>query len=91
VRESFDEVIFDPVLPRQLDGLVAEITLCDRPVTLAFRVQSASHSPEFITVNGHRLAGPAEVNPYRQGGLRVAVQQLAGLLAAGSNRIEIKL
>lgn len=91
VRESFDEVVFDPVLPRRLDGLVAEITLCGRPVTLSFRVYTSSHSPEFITVNGRRLDGRAAANPYRKGGLRVAVVQLSAHLTAGSNRIEVQL
>lgn len=91
VRESFGDIIFDPVLPRSLDGLVADVTLCGRPVTLTFRVLSSSHSPAFITVNGRRLDGQTEANPYRTGGLRVAAAQLAGLLTAGSNRIEIKL
>lgn len=91
LRESFDEVIFDPVLPRQLDGLVADVTLCGRPVTLSFRVRKSSHSPAFIMVNGLRLDGQAEANPYRKGGLRVLAAHLAGQLLAGSNRIEIEL
>ena len=91
VRESFDEVIFDPVLPRRLDGLVAEITLCGRPVTLSFHVHASSHSPEFITVNTHRLDGQSAPNPYRKGGLRVAAALLSAHLTAGPNRIEIQL
>ena len=91
IRESFGEVVFDPVLPPGLDGLVAEVTLCGRPVALAFRVRSAAHSPGFIVVNGRRISGPAEANPYRKGGLRVAANQLSALLTAGSNRIEIEL
>ncbi|MFI5335331.1 MAG: GH36-type glycosyl hydrolase domain-containing protein [Opitutales bacterium] len=92
LRESFDDVIFDPVLPRRLDGLVADTTVCGRPVTLSFRVLQSSHSPAFLTVNGQRVAGQPEANPYRQGGLRVAVSQLTPLLTTtGPNRIEIEL
>jgi cellobiose phosphorylase len=91
VRESFGDVVFDPVLPRSLDGLVADVTLCGRPVTVSFRIVRNSHSPEFITVNGQRMNGRPESNPYRTGGLRVAAAHLAERLTAGPNRIEITL
>ena len=91
LRESFGDIVFDPVLPPALDGLLAEVTVCGRPVTLAFHVRSSAHSPGFILVNGQRLGGQAEANPYRKGGLRVAADHLAALLTAGANRIEIRL
>ena len=91
VRESFGDIIFDPVLPPGLDGLVAEITLRGYPVTLSFRILRGTHSPAYITVNGRRLAGTTAPNPYRKGGLRVATDQLTTLFAAGANRIEIEL
>ena len=91
LRESFADVIFDPVLPRRLDGLIADVTLCGRPVTLSFRIQQSTHSPVFITVNGRRLEGVRESNPYRLGGLRVNSEALLALLAPGPNRIEIEL
>jgi len=91
VRESFDEIIFDPVLPRGLDGLTAEIKLCDRPVTLSFRVLDARHSPEFIQVNGQRVEGRPTANPYRKGGLAISTAHLTACLSSGPNRIEIKL
>jgi CRISPR-associated protein Csx3 len=91
VRESFGDIVFDPVLPRSLDGLAAEVTLCGRRVTLAFRVLRSAHSPEFITVNGQRMSGQPESNPYRTGGLRVSAALLAERLTDGPNRIEIVL
>lgn len=91
LRESFGDVVFDPVLPRSLDGLTAEVALCRRPVTLSFRVLHHPHSPAFITVNGRRLGGRIETNPYRPGGLRVDAGDLAAALAPERNRIEIEL
>lgn len=90
LRESFGDIIFDPVLPRHLDGLVAEVTLCGRPVTVTYRVRRGAHSPEFIIVNGRRMEGRAEPNPYRKGGLRVAAEQLMVALTPELNRIEIE-
>lgn len=91
VRESFGEIVFDPVLPRELDGLAAELELLGRPVTVHYRVQSGTHSPAFLLVNGRRLEGRAESNPYRKGGLRVAAAQLEPLLTPAANRIDIQL
>ena len=92
VRESFDDVVFDPVLPRSLDGLVAELTLLGRPVVIAYRVQHGTSAPTAIIVNGRSLDPTRrEANPYRPGGVRIAISTLAPLLHPAPNRIEIVL
>ncbi|MBI5425415.1 MAG: cellobiose phosphorylase [Opitutae bacterium] len=91
IRESFGDVVFDPVLPRSLDGLTAETHLCGRPVRLVYAVKSATHSPRSVRVNGHALAGNPEPNPYRAGGLRVASADVSTHLNPQSNLIEIIL
>ena len=92
LRESFGDVVFDPVLPRSLDGLQADSHLLGRPVRLTYRVRTANHSPSMITVNGHVLSPlTREPNPYRDGGVRVAGSVLANLLQPGDNQIEIVL
>ena len=91
VRESFGDVVFDPVLPRSLDGLAAETTLCGRRVGLHYTVRAGAHTPRRILVNGRSVAGVPEANPYRTGGLRVRADVIASALVAGENRIEIEL
>ncbi len=92
LRESFGDVIFDPVLPRSLDGLIADTHLLGRPVRVTYRVRSATHTPSAITVNGTSLTDlRPEPNPYRTGGLRVTGSVLATLLRPGDNQIEIVL
>jgi cellobiose phosphorylase len=92
VRESFGDVIFDPVLPRSLNGLIATTTLMGRAVELVYSVKSGTSAPQAITVNGARLTSVTrENNPYRSGGLRVAGKELVALLASEGNRIEIEL
>jgi CRISPR-associated protein Csx3 len=92
LRESFGDVVFDPVLPRSLDGLVADTHLLGRPVQLVFSVRSGTFSPAAIRINGTPLTGARrEPNPYRAGGLRVAGSALAPLLIGPQNRIEIDL
>jgi cellobiose phosphorylase len=90
LRESFGEVIFDPVLPRSLDGLVADVHLQGRAVQIEYRVPAGGAGVRSITVNGHALdVSRREANPYRPGGARVRAAELALLLRAGANRIEI--
>ena len=91
LRESFGDVVFDPVLPRSLDGLVAETRLLDRPVRLTYRVRHGTSAPQAITVNGTPVTGAREPNPYRPGGLRIAGSALAALLRQEDNQLEIIL
>ena len=60
--------------------------------TTGYSVNSGTSAPQAITVNGSRLTSVTrESNPYRLGGLRVAGGDLAALLSADKNRIEIEL
>ncbi|HVT74496.1 MAG TPA: hypothetical protein VHD61_15290 [Lacunisphaera sp.] len=92
VRESFGDVVIDPVLPRALDGLEASTHLLGRPVSWRYSVRHGTSSPRAIVVNGTPLARPsAEENPYRPGGWRVAGSELASLLRPADNLIAIEL
>jgi CRISPR-associated protein Csx3 len=91
VRESFGDVVFDPVLPRSLDGLVARLTLHGRTVDVRYRVRGAAHGASRIAVNGSDVTLDArERNPYRAGGWRVPAAKLA-LRDGTVNTIEIEL
>ncbi|HLP25781.1 MAG TPA: cellobiose phosphorylase, partial [Acidobacteriota bacterium] len=91
VRESFGDVVFDPVLPRSLDGLAATTKLCGRAVRIVYSIRTASFSPQQVRVNGHPLSGTREPNPYRAGGLRVPLSRVSAQLTSESNLIEIDL
>jgi 1,2-beta-oligoglucan phosphorylase len=90
VRESFGDVVFDPVLPRSMDGLVTRLRLHGRPVEIRYRVRGAAHGASRITVNGAPVPlETREENPYRPGGWRVPAARLA--LSETTNAIEIGL
>jgi cellobiose phosphorylase len=92
IRESFGGVVFDPVLPRSLDGLIANVMLFGRPVELKFRVRKTSFAPHKVSVNGVKVrGGRREKNPYRKGGLRFDGDMLKGLMSAEANSILIEL
>jgi CRISPR-associated protein Csx3 len=92
LRESFGEIVFDPVLPATLDGLVARATLCGRPVELRYRVKKGCFAPNAVSVNGTSLTGGRrEANPYRAGGLCFREDVLKALLSPKDNVILVDL
>ena len=92
LRESFGRVVFDPVIPRGLSGLVATATLAGRPVEVRYTVRAGTHAPSSVSVNGSRLRSVArEPNPYRVGGVRIDAEELTSLLSGGPNLIHVEL
>jgi cellobiose phosphorylase len=91
LRESFGDVVFDPVLPRVLDGLVASVQLCGVAVEIQYHVRTRTFAPSAVSVNGEPVTANEEPNPYRTGGLRVTGRELASRLLRTANRIEIEL
>jgi CRISPR-associated protein Csx3 len=92
VRESFGDVVFDPVLARPLNGLRARLRLCGHEVELHYQVRHGTSGPRGLRVNGAVLdCWTREANPYREGGLRVRGADLAARWRDGVNEIEIQL
>lgn len=92
LRESFGDVVFDPVLPLGLDGFSARVTLCGRAVEIRCRVKGGAFAPNSVSVNGVKLTGGRrESNPYRTGGLRFPEEALKALFLPGDNVIVVEL
>ena len=90
IRESFGELVLDPVLPRSLDGLVARTTVAGRAVEFRYRVREAGGGVQRVTVNERVPSNlTIDANPYRTGGIRVPIPSLSGLLTEGKNTIAI--
>ena len=92
LRESFGEVVFDPVLPSALNGLIAHATLCGHPVEVHYRVRRGNFAPRAVSINGAKLAGGRrEENPYRSGGLCFREDAVKALLSSTDNVILVEL
>ena len=90
IRDSFGDIVFDPVLPRALDGLVVELERDGREIQFRYQVGTQGFGPTRICVNGQELALERhELNPYRTGGVRIAAEKFAALLGDGTNVVEI--
>jgi cellobiose phosphorylase len=91
VRLRNSELGIDPVLPRELDGLRAVLEIAGSPVELHYRVGKRGFGPKALRWNGAELAFERGENPYREGGVRVAMAALRERLRAGTNTLEIEL
>ncbi len=90
LRRMFDDVVFDPVLPAQADGLTLDLEDRGRRVTYRYHVTGAGLSPREVRVNGRALPGGRYAdNPYRAGGLLFATKVFDAALDRPRNLVEI--
>jgi 1,2-beta-oligoglucan phosphorylase len=87
VRQEGKDLVIDPVLPENLDGLTFDFKYNHRPVTFVYHLGNGDG--KHVEVNGQQAAGETVSNRYRSGGLRVKKEELEQLLKEDSNRIDI--
>ncbi|OCT11396.1 cellobiose phosphorylase [Paenibacillus pectinilyticus] len=85
IRLDVGDLVIDPVLPQDLDGLRFDFAVKGRPVTFVYHLAGSSR----VRVNGSEVAAKATANRYRQGGLRVSEQDLQAHLNEDSNVIDV--
>ncbi|EOL44221.1 GH36-type glycosyl hydrolase domain-containing protein [Enterococcus caccae] len=86
IREDKQHVIFDPVLPEELDKLEMVYQLVGKKVRIIFHLDGQK---EAVFANGQKLSTERENNPYRQGGYIVALAELVTYLDERENQIDI--
>ena len=90
LRRFYDDVVFDPVLPRRADGLTLDLVVAGRPIRYLFHVTGDGFSPGEVRVNGRLLPGGRYApNPNRRGGLLVASAAFDAALDRATNLVEI--
>ncbi len=92
LRESFDELVIDPVLPNELDGLTVDTLIAGKPIRIRYLVKTRNTAPQSILLNSVALdCSTRQANPYREGGVRVSRAFLLSRLSDVSNQMEIRL
>lgn len=93
LRRLFDDLVFDPVMPKKLDGLSFDFEHEGKKVTFVFHVSGRTYSPTSVEVNGRAVEAAARYaeNPYRRGGLLVSKKAFDALLDRPKNRVDIRL
>ncbi|GGA41172.1 GH36-type glycosyl hydrolase domain-containing protein [Paenibacillus physcomitrellae] len=90
IREESGDLIVDPVLPAELDGVSFDFEYGGTPVTFVYRIREGVVSR--VTVNGQEIAGERISNPYRTGGLRVKAEDFRRFRSAeGATLVEIRM
>lgn len=67
-----DQVMFDPVLPKELNGLIFKFKLNKHNIIIKYYDSDNKH----ITVNGKELNGEVNSNAYRKRGFMISLSQL---------------
>ncbi len=92
LRFSYDDVVIDPVLPKQLDGLQFDFALDGKPITVIYSIANdAPASVQSVTINGLETGFRRDHNPYRTGGVRIPRADFYPLLTDGTNHIFVNL
>ncbi|MGM7702753.1 GH36-type glycosyl hydrolase domain-containing protein [Pseudalkalibacillus sp. Hm43] len=88
IRQENGNLIIDPVLTDELDGLTLEFTILNRPVTFVYYLNNIEKN---VLVNGTKVDNKTCSNRYRQGGFSIPLNELDQYLAAADNQISIHL
>ena len=92
LRRSFDDLVFDPVLPKRADGLTFDTAVEGRLVRYRYRVTGDGFSPREVRVNGRPMPDDRHAdNPYRPGGLLVARRDVIAALDRDENLVDISV
>jgi cellobiose phosphorylase len=87
IRLDGDDLIIDPVLSQDLDGLEFQFMVKNKLVTFIYHVDG--QAVRRVAINGHDASIETIGNRYRQTGVRISKQELQQLLADTENAIEI--
>lgn len=88
IRQEAGNLIIDPVLPQELNGLTFNFEIMGRPVTFTYHLDQ---NEKFILINGKKIDTKTTTNPYRQGGFLVEKDIIEQLFNNNGNEIKIYL
>ncbi|PYE50754.1 cellobiose phosphorylase [Paenibacillus barcinonensis] len=72
IRQEGGNLVIDPVLPAELDGMQFEFEYAGEPVTFIYHLSEGAVSR--VAVNGKDVEGERTANRYRQGGVRIPLE-----------------
>ncbi|WP_145334336.1 GH36-type glycosyl hydrolase domain-containing protein [Paenibacillus xylanexedens] len=71
IRQEGGNLVIDPVLPAELDGMQFDFEYAGKPVTFIYHLNEGAVSR--VTVNGQDIQGERTANRYRQGGVCISL------------------
>ncbi len=91
LRREKSVLVVDPVIPRSLDGLRAEMKWDGSLMEITYRIESAGCGPRGVNLNGADLPYTRGVNPYRTGAAEIPMSAVRERLKAGTNRLTVRI
>ncbi|WP_413303253.1 cellobiose phosphorylase [Bacillus sp. 1P10SD] len=87
IRMENGDLIIDPVLPKEFNGLHLNFKLGSSPVTFVYHLTGTEKNS--VVINGQQVSAETLSNRYRIGGVRIRKQELEKELKNTQNVIEI--
>jgi cellobiose phosphorylase len=91
LRREQSLLVVDPVIPKSLDGLRAEMEWEGRLMEITYRIDSSGCGPVGVNLNGADLPYTRGANPYRPGAAEVPMASVRERLIAGTNRFTVHI
>nr|WP_148298730.1 cellobiose phosphorylase [Paenibacillus pini] len=86
IRQEAGDLVIDPVLPQNLDGLQFNYTYAGVPARFVYHL---NHGEARVRINGQDVKTETTTNRYRTGGLRISQEEFDRVRLTDANRIEI--
>ncbi|MBA3926447.1 cellobiose phosphorylase [Listeria sp. W9-0585] len=87
VRVVGEDLLLDPVLVDNLDGLEFSFSYAGRPVKFCYHL--ADNARRYVLVNGEEVPSVRSQNRYREGGMLLSKRDLEAVLHTDNNIVEI--
>ncbi len=91
LRRGRSTLIVDPVIPKALDGLCAQVALEGAALRVRYEIAALGRGPTAMTLNGRALPMTRLTNPYRTAGVAIPLEALRAELASDGNELVIAL
>src|SRR5262249_54125242 len=91
IRRRKSVLVLDPMIPKALDGLRADVEVASKRISVEYRTASVGHGPTGVTLNGAQLPCTRETNPYRSGGVAISMAALNEQLSGTGNTLLVEL
>lgn len=73
IRQEGGDLVIDPVLPAELNGMQFEFEYAGEPVTFIYHLNEGAVSR--VAVNGKDIPTERTANRYRQGGVSISLDE----------------
>lgn len=91
LRESFGNMIIDPVIPHHLDGMSASMQLMGRHITIIYTVCAKGFGAKSISINDKTIEFTREENRYRMGGALIPADRFLAMLNRDENTVRVSI